>query len=132
MTDFRPPLDVERLRELALAATPGPWRWEGDAYGGDVFAGEAGEYQGFIAVDHEGIGNAVRSGADAAYIAAIDPQTLLGLLDRLRVPLDVDRLAKAWDAVEDSDAFSGMYDKRFIWLMAAEYDRLSEPLELKP
>lgn len=81
MTD----IDVSKLREVAEAATPGPWGishdGEGvlygyeDAHGDDVFEVRA-ERQ---CNEHA----AVDGRADAAYLAAVSPDVTLALLDRL-------------------------------------------------
>lgn len=74
--------DIERLREIAAKATPGPWRkslFEGDDgtphigdFGWTVYGCPAGETE-----DSE------QGRADADYIAEADPSTVLALLDRL-------------------------------------------------
>lgn len=74
------------LRELAEAATAGPWKWEPDDEPEGVGAG-------FVIPSHDYERTGRRqwwnmlftdqSKADAAYIAAADPATVLRLLDRL-------------------------------------------------
>lgn len=90
-------LDLEALREVAQAATPGPWRWElpskeswpqsdeslvsdgvlwegsrGDKYPTSVLSGWGYDASGTEAKD-----------VDRAHIAAFDPPTVLALLDAL-------------------------------------------------
>lgn len=82
MTD----VDAEALRELAAAATPGPWTWGK----GGIYAGEYDEvlttgpvecmtycYGGSSTLDGD------RYDQDAAYIAAANPTAVTALLDRL-------------------------------------------------
>ena len=76
-------IDHARLRALAEAATPGPWeaetwthQFDDEITFGYVEANECSIW------DHSG-GNTVANAADADYIAAIDPPTLIALLDRL-------------------------------------------------
>jgi hypothetical protein len=69
-----PPFDPAALRAKALAATPGPW-WPGPYYKGDV---QTGTRSGAIAECRPF--NSPQAIANAAYIAAIDPTTLLALL----------------------------------------------------
>lgn len=63
---------LNTIRSAAEGATPGPWKHDGS---GAIYT-EAPESLGdFIVSDAEG--------ADATYIATMDPQTTLALLDRL-------------------------------------------------
>lgn len=80
-------IDTKHLRALAEAATPGPWeaetwthQFDDEITFGYVEANECSIW------DHSG-GNTVANAADADYIAAIDPPTLIALLgeiERLR------------------------------------------------
>jgi hypothetical protein len=66
-------MDIEKLRELALKATPGPWQatcWEEPQW-----AVGPGKYQ-FVAVTSQ-----ANDEANATYIAACDPQTILALIE---------------------------------------------------
>jgi hypothetical protein len=84
--------DIKRLRDIAQAATPGPWQWDGNVCDYD----ESNESPWLVTDAYAaGIykhlnGGAILKGsikclneADAAYIAAASPAALLGLLDRL-------------------------------------------------
>jgi hypothetical protein len=89
------PEEVTRLRELAERATPGPWDW-------DVI-----EDVPEISIPRDvprrssSIWSA-RPAEDASFIAAANPSAVLALLDRLdAMPLDVERLRMAMDAVFD-------------------------------
>ena len=74
MTD----LDIPRLAALAEAATPGPWEMD-DA---EIFAAN-GRCIGSTAL-WDDAPNADQSIADAAYIAAADPTTILALIRRVQ------------------------------------------------
>ena len=74
--------EIDRLRTLAVAATPGPWIPAGPSYG-DAFP----RYFNCVVVESESddspdICNDVEHG-DADYIAAANPATLIALLDAL-------------------------------------------------
>lgn len=77
-----PPLDLPALRDIANAATPGPWATYDAGGPGDDWPIEAGpeaEYLGHSPDD------GVRAGftePDATHIAAFDPPTVLALIDR--------------------------------------------------
>ncbi|KIP90170.1 hypothetical protein RU09_11865 [Microbacterium sp. MEJ108Y] len=74
-------LDLDRLEKLANAATPGPWEF--------IFGGPEQDEDGSW---YEPTESGVRSGdwendfphADAEFIAAIDPQTVLAVIAALR------------------------------------------------
>jgi hypothetical protein len=74
----------ERLRSLANGASSGPWVREIDG-GGHAFLNE----KTISWVEHEDgtvitiIPNHLNALADAAYLAAVDPQTVLALLDEI-------------------------------------------------
>ena len=73
--------DWKKLRELAEAATPGPWENRpGIDPPGDIIAPGLGEYGPKPFITH--VGSWGRS-ADAAFIAAANPQTVLALLDEI-------------------------------------------------
>jgi hypothetical protein len=85
--------DTAELRKLAKAATPGPWIASGvtSKIGGDRFMFVNVEPLGEIArlplPDRPAKGYAPTI-CDAAYIAAVSPDVLLALLDRLEAPAD--------------------------------------------
>lgn len=67
--------DLQKLKELAQAATPGPWTHEdpvvwGLSRGGRVVAGQERVLTG-------------AEGPNGAYAAAMDPSTALALIERL-------------------------------------------------
>lgn len=73
--------DLQSLRDVAEKATPGPWvqGMIGERLIDEV---DTSYTFGFIKIDNSDDG---RDGvADAAFIAACDPQTVLSLLDRIR------------------------------------------------
>lgn len=108
--------DIERLREIAAKATPGPWRkslFEGDDgtphigdFGWTVYGCPAGETE-----DSE------QGRADADYIAEADPSTVLALLDRLEAAeAAVERvraLADEW-ATEGASLIRSAYSGRDV------------------
>lgn len=84
MTD----INYAHLRELAEAATPGPWvadpssAWDTDDFGGyQMQAAVRVKDSGSITWDDHG--GEVFKPDDATYIAAVDPQTVLALLDEI-------------------------------------------------
>lgn len=74
-------IDTARLRDLAEAATPGLWEWVRSAGGGSSW----------VEVPHTATICADTLRADAAFIAAANPSTLLDLLDELD-----DSVPKSW------------------------------------
>ena len=67
-------LDLKKLREVAEAATPGPW----------VNGVDTVYYEGCVTLATSRVGTDPKFfRKDAAYIAALNPQTALALLDRL-------------------------------------------------
>ena len=98
----------DRLRELALEATPGPWHvcdspeWHEDALPDQVICAEEHVAVALLADEwYEDEDGEPASADDAAYIAAASPDVLLGLLDRLAaVEAERDRLAAAVERVE--------------------------------
>lgn len=86
-------IDLEELKKLALAATPGPW-WI-DSHGHAMVSHSEGEHSLALifqaddrmgpAVRHESTGNLShwRNDVDATYIAAANPAAILELIERL-------------------------------------------------
>ena len=68
------------LRRLAEQATPGPWRVAGESQTGWKI--DDGDHGDVTATYCHGCGG-IYTEADAAYIAAANPQAILALLDRL-------------------------------------------------
>lgn len=105
---------IQRLREVAEAATEGPWEHRFDEYGDDwLLGGSEGrlihtvgprEYS-HVALDSE-------YGPDAEHIAAFDPPTVLELLDRLE---------RAEAAVERVRELAAECERNNLWL-ARWYD----------
>ena len=83
-------IEINELRRLAQAATPGPWIAAGPSFGESL-----PKYLNEVAVDREGdeddgysicntpIGLDEELSADMAFIAAANPATVIELLDRL-------------------------------------------------
>ena len=83
-------IDINELRRLAQAATPGPWIGCGPSFGESL-----PKYLNEVVVDREGdeddgysicnapIGLDEELSADMAFIAAANPATVIELLDRL-------------------------------------------------
>lgn len=69
------PTNLNRLKELAEAATPGPWSYEPD---------DEGCSMGWIVSPCEMLakiaGDSAQQAANAAYIAAASPQVVLGMI----------------------------------------------------
>lgn len=84
MTDIEKSNDLEELRSIALAATPGPWNWVGDLSMNEASL-ESPSEEGYVlsayGLHTEGFVDVGES--DAAFIAAANPATVLALLDRL-------------------------------------------------
>lgn len=76
----------KRLRELAKRATPGPWLiWDdndvGTAYSVKKMLRRRGQAPEEVEVDSEWIANTGYE--DGIYISAVDPGTVVGLLDHI-------------------------------------------------
>lgn len=81
---------IKRLRKLALAATPGPWRaWLDETEEQWRVVLPDSNEMNYAAVaertpqDERGTDLHYEQGPDAAYIAAVSPDVVLGLLDAL-------------------------------------------------
>ena len=88
-------IDIKELRRLAQAATPGPWKMLPVGDGRQKFAVANSEFLSILTVTDEGGATfgTVYDDADARFIAAANPATVIELLDRL-------------EAAEKSDAES--------------------------
>lgn len=87
-------VDTTELRKLAEAATPGPWRWEGRI---STLIGRAGDPETYVydaeVIEAEHYGECgcrsactldlIVKQVDADYIAAVSPDTVIALLDKL-------------------------------------------------
>lgn len=73
--------ELNRLRDLAQAATPGPWRVEARGHA----AQEVARVNNLEVAPPDSV-ELAHCATDAAYIAAVSPDVVLGLID------DVDRL----------------------------------------
>jgi len=106
--------DIETLRRLALAATPGPWRVRNKkvvTYGDSAVCGapvfRAGEHR--------------QSMANAAYIAAASPEVVLGLLEQIdELKYQITVAQQGWKCECNTDD---------AWRFARECDELKEQLE---
>ena len=87
--------DLDKLREKAQAATPGPWRVRLDAHSQDELSTVAIE---LAPLRWFTVGYA--PDADADYIAAADPTTVLALIDRLQRVETALREVAFWMEVE--------------------------------
>lgn len=94
----------KRLRELAQAATAGPWRWwtscsfrrlSSDATGkdGDVL---------HAVVHRDGVADIQGSEADRAFIESANPATVIALLDRI-ASLEADNAAMAEELKQQAE-----------------------------
>jgi hypothetical protein len=90
-------VDTAELRKLAEAATPGPWVCDGD----NVYHERLDEPGRHLANAYVSYRQDAVIEANAAYIAAVSPDVLLALLDRLEAPADrVEKLEAALSALE--------------------------------
>lgn len=107
--------DLERMKQLADAATPGPWRVCGGAtpHYKSIHSGEGYVVFGMADVHHdrEGSGSTInapgmdRQAANAAYIAAANPSEILSLIARLEAAeAEVARLTGDLAAADDAHA----------------------------
>lgn len=71
------PIDLDHLEVAAKAATPGPWRVDCPRKNARIKSGDMFVMESYAA-------NAVRLDADAAFIAAANPETILALIRELR------------------------------------------------
>lgn len=68
-------LSIDKLRKLAMAATPGRWRSHKSVHGNQYRYVQIGKEENYTTLELES--------ADADFIAAANPQAILALLDRL-------------------------------------------------
>ena len=89
-------IDINELRRLAQAATPGPWKMLPVGDGRQKFAVADSEFLSILTVTDEGGATfgTVYDDADARFIAAANPATVSELLDRLE-PAESDCLEQA-------------------------------------
>ena len=104
-------IDINELRRLAQAATPGPWKMLPVGDGRQKFAVANSEFLSILTVTDEGGATfgTVYDDADARFIAAANPTTVSELLDRLE--------AAESDALEQA-RLNGMGSEREAALMA--------------
>ena len=78
-------IDINKLRQLAQAATPGPWKMLPVGDGRQKFAVADSEFLSILTVTDEGGATfgTVYDDDDARFIAAANPATAIELLDRL-------------------------------------------------
>ncbi|MFA5898096.1 MAG: ead/Ea22-like family protein [Hyphomicrobium sp.] len=113
-------IDEQKMRELAEAATPGPWEVEQKPNGYVQAVGplRADEYCGSSWVEC--------FEADADYVSAVDPQTILALLDELQnLRNDRDSWSeqcsqRVQDAVDAYEKLEAMTQERTEWRVTAE------------
>lgn len=70
--------DLQRLREIAEAATPGPWEWR-DEFGASSLGPIHGNYSGVVLINN----------ADEQYIQTFNPSLVKALLDVAEAAEDV-------------------------------------------
>lgn len=77
------PEERQRLRELAAQATPGPWRLWGLTVMAlkPEYADDPGDYDHYQRIAYVADPQWPPTAWNARYVAAVDPQTVLGLLD---------------------------------------------------
>jgi hypothetical protein len=76
------PIDIEKLRQLAEAATPGPWEVSDDDMFSPIEVTSDGPGRDICCLDTYDHRPDERAN-DAAFIAAANPQTVLALLDEI-------------------------------------------------
>lgn len=98
-------IDTAHLRRLAEAATPGPWE-AGEPVNWDNIPQASVNSSGVLLTwdDHSG---EVFKPEDAEYVAAIDPPTLIALLDELEQAKS--DLAVAEEEVRERDEWIELY-----------------------
>ena len=121
--------DTKKLRELAEAATPGPWR-DANGNGAASVVSEHSDYgcQIYLNVRTCEIADTVnRWKADARFIAAANPQTVIALLDevaRLRAAIETNQLVIDHDrAVRRLAAMTAARDEVYA-IAKRTFDRL--------
>jgi hypothetical protein len=88
--------DTAELRKLAEAATPGPWERDMSYDWPSKVRSKHPEHHNRWVVDVPSFPTDEYTFKDAAYIAAVSPDVLLALLDRLEAPADrVEKLEAA-------------------------------------
>ena len=91
-------MDIKELEALARAATPGEWEYDGDVW----FYDKENETPWLLSESYDPVskGGMDCSEADAAYIAAANPQTVLKLIEVIRVQqVWLEAIAESeWDA----------------------------------
>ena len=95
-------IDINELRRLAQAATPGPWVSQGRYIG-------TPRHMSYIGEVRDQCGNwsdTEKSTGDAAFIAAANPAAISELLDRLEAAekSDVESITMYWRARDERDA----------------------------
>lgn len=78
------PINLDKLEQLARAATPGPWKWH-ESYGSTaLYKGNTEDtVLGAVPCGYEN-SSVYISDPDAAYIAAVSPDSVLALIEQLR------------------------------------------------
>jgi hypothetical protein len=80
-------MDIEKLKALALAATPGPWQWWTSNSTLRLTGADGRDGGVLYAAVHRGYGDVCCSEADRAFIEAFNPAAVTELLaevERLR------------------------------------------------
>jgi hypothetical protein len=103
-------IDIDALEQLALVATPGPWtascRHVSGPIDGDLLGISKWPDGEFLGCDVHGpntdCGRGDYVGRDAAYVASVDPTTILSLIQRLR---------KAEDDIRERDELRDKFDR---------------------
>ena len=116
-------IDTQRLRELAQKATPGPWKagclasWNADGVSCRfVYRGKDESVQTRVRIKGgEGVnGSVFDCDADAEYIAAANPATVLALLD------EIDRLRTIEAAASNLDKVKGRHHAEIAYQILIE------------
>ncbi|EOZ4881797.1 ead/Ea22-like family protein [Pseudomonas aeruginosa] len=77
--------DINKLKELAERATPGPWVSTESAESEHEQWVMTADQQWSICATHSGIEGSECAQGNAEFIAAANPQAIIGLLERLRL-----------------------------------------------
>lgn len=108
-------INTARLRALAEAATPGPWEADGNEVSQHWSRPEpwktvASSEVACMSYCYGGSGRGIEDEADAAYIAAADPSTMLALLDEIESLRDqVDSMQMANDMLRATHRTDNQY-----------------------
>jgi hypothetical protein len=112
-------IDLDRLEELAKSATPGPWVAEVDDWNCSVILDDDQPGTAYIA---ERLTQGKSEGeADAEFIAALDPTTILALITEVRRLRETVGLLHGWeDRAKKAEAERDGWASRMVEFVDAQ------------